>query len=62
MEVLSVKELSNYLKISISTIRRMIFKGEIPYFTLSKQYFFKKEIIDNWIDSQIDLNYQRKEI
>ena len=62
MEILNIKELSIYLKISISTIRRMIFKKEIPYFTLSNQYFFRKDTIDNWIDNQIELNFQRKEI
>ena len=57
MEILNIKELSNYLKISVSTIRRMIFKKEIPYFQLSSQYFFDKVRIDNWVNSQINSNY-----
>lgn len=62
MEVLNIKELSDYLKISTSTIRRMIFKGEIPYFRLSNQYFFNRENINNWINTQIETNIQRKEM
>lgn len=58
MEILNIKELSQYLKISTSTIRRMIFKKEIPYFQLSNQYFFNKVHIDNWINKQIESNYQ----
>lgn len=62
MEVLNIKELSKYLKISPSTIRRMISRKKIPYFQLSNQYFFRKDTIDNWINNQIELNFQRKEI
>lgn len=62
MEILNIKELSEYLKISNSTIRRMISNKKIPYFQLSNQYFFNKEIINNWINNQIEFNYQRKEI
>lgn len=62
MEIMNIKELSDYLKISTSTIRRMIFKSEIPYFRLSNQYFFNRENINNWINSQIETNIQRKEM
>ena len=62
MEILNIKELSKYLKISTSTIRRMILKKEIPYFQLSNQYFFNKENINNWINNQINSNIKRKEI
>lgn len=60
MEILNIKELSEYLKISTSTIRRMIFKKEIPYFLLSNQYFFNKENINNWINNQIDYNFKER--
>lgn len=60
MEVMNIKDLSQYLKISTSTIRRMIFKGEIPYFRLSNQYFFNRENINNWINSQIETNIRKE--
>lgn len=61
MEILNIKELSDYLKISSSTIRRMIEKKEIPFFQLSNKYFFNKEIINSWINGKIEKNYIRKD-
>ena len=60
MEILNVKEISRYLKVSISTIRRLILKNQIPFFRISNQIFFNKEIINEWIKKQVELNLERK--
>ena len=62
MEILNIKELSEYLKVSASTIRRMISRNEIPFFKLSNQYFFNKEKINSWIDAKVESNMQREEL
>lgn len=62
MEILNIKELSEYLKVSASTIRRMISRNEIPFFKLSNQYFFNKEKINSWIDAKAESNMQREEL
>ena len=60
MEILNVKEISRYLKVSVSTIRRLILKNQIPFFRVSNQIFFNKEIINEWIKKQVELNLERK--
>lgn len=59
MEILNVKETANYLKVSVSTIRRLILKKEIPFFRISNQIFFNKVFLNDWIKEQIQLNIER---
>lgn len=59
MEILNIKELSEYLKVSTSTIRRLILKKEIPFFKISSQFFFNKESINQWIKSQMEYQEER---
>ena len=61
MEVLNIKELSKYLKISSSTIRRLIQKREIPYYKISSQYFFNKDSINEWVKSKIEPSIEEEE-
>lgn len=58
MEILNVKETANYLKVSVSTIRRLILKKEIPFFRISNQIFFNKVFLNDWIKEQIQLNIE----
>jgi len=60
MEVLNIKELSKYLKISSSTIRRLISKREIPFYKVSSQYFFNKVSINEWVENKIKNNYEEE--
>lgn len=60
MDIMNTKELANYLRISVSTIRRMISKNEIPYFRLSNKIYFNTSIINEWIKNQ-DTNTTKKE-
>lgn len=60
MDIMNVIELSNYLRISKSTIRRLISKKEIPYFRLSKKIYFNTSVINEWIKTQ-DTNIIKKE-
>lgn len=48
-EILNIKEIAKYLSCSVSTIRNMIRKNEIPYFRIGVKYYFRKESIVAWI-------------
>lgn len=48
-EILTIKELSSYLKTSEKTIYRLLSKNEIPAFKVGNVWRFKKEGIDKWI-------------
>lgn len=50
--VFDVKELAKYLHCSESTIRKLIRNNEIPSFRVAYRIFFKKDLIDNWINNQ----------
>ncbi len=50
--VFNVDELSAYLHVSKSSIRKMVRTKEIPFFRILSRIFFDKEIIDIWIKNQ----------
>ena len=51
-EVLNVKELTQYLRCSDSTVRKLIKNKEIPNFRIANRIYFKKVLIDMWIQNQ----------
>ena len=51
-EVLNVKELTQYLRCSDSTVRKLIQNKEIPNFRIANRIYFKKALIDMWIQNQ----------
>lgn len=52
---LSVKELSDYLSISESLVRKLVKKGELPHNRLGAKILFSKSEIDRWLlDHQIN--------
>lgn len=51
-EVFDVKELTRYLRCSDSTVRKLIKNREIPNFRIANRIYFKKALIDMWIQNQ----------
>jgi len=51
-ELLTLKELSKYLKISKPTIYKMVEQGKIPALKIANQWRFKKGDIDSWLEKQ----------
>lgn len=47
--MLDVKQLSEYLNISISFIRKLVRKNEIPYNKIGAKILFPKSDVDNWL-------------
>jgi excisionase family DNA binding protein len=58
-EVLTVKEVSGYLKIAEKTLYRFIREQNIPAFKLGKEWRFKRSLLDVWMEKRI--NQARKE-
>ena len=51
-DILTVKELSEYLKLNEKTAYRLAAKGEIPGFKVGGSWRFNKADIDQWIQEQ----------
>ena len=51
-EVFNFKELTNYLRCSDSTVRKLIKNKQIPNFRIANRIYFKKALIDIWIQNQ----------
>lgn len=53
MDILTLQELADYLKIAPKTVSRMISRGEIPCMKISGQWRFRKSVIDTWLNSKM---------
>ena len=51
-QVFNVKEVADYLKCSQSTIRKLLKNKVIPNYRVAQRIFFKKSLIDLWINNQ----------
>jgi excisionase family DNA binding protein len=47
-KVMTVNELSDYLRVHRSTIYRLLKKGQIPGFKIGSDWRFNVEAIDEW--------------
>jgi excisionase family DNA binding protein len=51
-QILTLDELSEYIKISRFTIYDWVYRKKIPYIKLGKNLRFRRELIDDWIDAK----------
>jgi excisionase family DNA binding protein len=51
-EILTIKEISEYLRIKEKTAYALVAKGEIPSFKVGGSWRFRKIEIDTWIKEQ----------
>ncbi len=58
-EVMNIKEASAYLGISPDTLYRYVYDDKIPAFKLGNRWRFKKNILDQWMDSKISQGRNR---
>jgi excisionase family DNA binding protein len=49
-EVLTLEELSLYLKIPRSTLYKIVREGKVPGQKVGRHWRFRKETIDRWLD------------
>ncbi len=55
-DILTVKEVAQYLKVNERTIYRLATKGEIPAFRVGNSWRFKINEIENWMSEQSQKN------
>ena len=48
-EILTLEELSSYLKIPKSTIYKLVREGRIPAQKVGRHWRFRKQAIDRWL-------------
>jgi len=49
-DVLTIGELSSYLKIPRSTLYKLVREGKIPSQKVGRHWRFRKKTIDRWLD------------
>lgn len=49
-DIMTIKELSSYLNISISGIRKLVRYRNIPFFRIGNRIYFDLNKINNWIE------------
>jgi len=47
--LMTAGEVASYLSCSLSTVRRLVARDEIPYFRLGKMVRFRRADIDAWL-------------
>ncbi len=52
-EVLSSKELAEYLGLGLSTVRKLTRNGELPYAKIGSKVRYKRSVIDRWLEARI---------
>ena len=50
--ILTVDEISDYLKIPKSTIYKLVREGKIPAQKIGRHWRFRKEAIDRWLENK----------
>ncbi|MDZ7860611.1 MAG: helix-turn-helix domain-containing protein [Candidatus Krumholzibacteriota bacterium] len=51
-DILTIEELSAYLKISKSTLYKLVREDKIPSHKVGRHWRFRKETIDRWLDEK----------
>ena len=62
LEILTVKQLAEYLQLDEHTIYRLARKGEIPALKIGAEWRFKKDLIDKWIEKESLKTFLKKKI
>ena len=50
--LMTVDEVSEYLRCSVSMVRRLVGRSEIPYFRLGRLVRFRRREIDAWLSGR----------
>ena len=60
-EILTTKEVADYLHIHLLTVHRYAREGKIPAFKIGTDWRFHKKYLDKWIRQKLIYNIQSKE-
>ena len=56
--IMTIEEVAKYLKMKPQTIYTWAQKGDIPAIKLGKEWRFRKDVIDEWLNQKFDDKYQ----
>jgi excisionase family DNA binding protein len=56
MEVLTAGEVADYLRVSLSTIYRLLKSGDLPAFKVGSDWRFNRVHIEKWLKSRTQVN------
>jgi len=59
-EILTVKQLADYLQMDEHTIYRLAKNGKIPAMKIGAEWRFKKNLIDKWIEEKSISNIKKE--
>ena len=51
-DILTIKEVAEYLKLTERTLYRLVQEGKLPGFKVGNSWRFKQADIDRWIEDQ----------
>ena len=54
---MTVKDVAEYLRLDEHTVYRIAKKGEIPAYKVAGQWWFKKKMIEKWLEQ--NLKYEK---
>ncbi len=61
MDIMNLKELTQYLKISESMVRKLVREKNIKFFRIGNRLYFRKSDIDEYIENQCIKNNEENE-
>jgi len=53
-QILTIEELATYLKVSKSTLYKLVQEGKVPGQKVGRHWRFRRETIDRWLDRTSD--------
>jgi excisionase family DNA binding protein len=59
-DILTIKEVAEYLKLTEKTSYRLAAEGKIPGFKVGGSWRFKRSEIEAWIDAQSNMGRERR--
>ena len=59
-EIMTVKQIAQYLQMDEHTIYRLARSGQIPAIKIAGQWRFKRDVIDDWIEKVSIKNVENK--
>jgi excisionase family DNA binding protein len=61
-EILTAKEVADYLNIHPLTVHKYAREGKIPAFKIGTDWRFHKKYIERWIQEKLDYNVRDKKV
>ena len=58
-DLMTANEVSEYLRIPISTVYKLVQEGKIPGFKVGRHWRFRREVFQNWIKKKENTSESR---